>query len=72
VTAHYPDDALRAQVDPDLWFPENGVKPVAKRICAACEVRAECLAAVLADDTLRGIWGGTTEAERKKMRRRAA
>ena len=30
---------------------------------------AECLAAAVADDSLVGLWGGTTEAERLEMRR---
>ena len=36
--------ALCAQVDPDLFFPDKGESPrPAKRVCASCEVRAECL-----------------------------
>lgn len=41
----------------------------AKAICATCTVRAECLAHALADPLEYGVWGGTTETERRRMRR---
>ena len=44
----------------------------AKAICSRCLCRAECLAYALADDSLLGVWAGTTTAERRAMRRRAA
>lgn len=61
--------ALCAQVAPDLWFPEkaegfNSTRE-AKKTCAACEVRAECLEAGL--DERFGIWGGLSERERRKI-----
>ena len=37
----------------------------AKRICATCEVRDECLDYALATKEPYGIWGGLTELERK-------
>jgi WhiB family redox-sensing transcriptional regulator len=40
----------------------------AKELCGVCVVRRECLEMALADDELVGLWGGTTGAERKKMR----
>jgi WhiB family transcriptional regulator, redox-sensing transcriptional regulator len=43
-----------------------------KVVCRACPVREECLAYALADETLQGVWGGTTERERREMRRRVA
>lgn len=63
--------------DPDLFFPisSRGVSAGqitrAKSICAGCPVQAPCLSFALAAQQQHGIWGGTTEAERKKMRRRA-
>ncbi|MGH3921846.1 MAG: WhiB family transcriptional regulator [Pseudonocardiaceae bacterium] len=59
--------------DPDLFFPEDGGAPsraritAAKAVCARCPVTCECLAAATADNAP-GIWGGTTEAERKPSR----
>ena len=40
----------------------------AKEMCAGCSVRSECLEVALADDELVGLWGGTTEVERREMR----
>jgi WhiB family redox-sensing transcriptional regulator len=40
----------------------------AKAVCAGCPVRPECLAFALQRD-LHGIWGATTEDERRLMRR---
>ena len=58
--------------DPDLWFPERGEDDRAQealRICAACPVRAACLAYVLSLPLQPGIWGGTTEAQRSPRRK---
>jgi WhiB family redox-sensing transcriptional regulator len=44
----------------------------ARATCEGCAVRQECLKAALADDSLIGLWGGTTESERREMRRRVA
>jgi WhiB family redox-sensing transcriptional regulator len=38
---------------------------VAKRICASCGVREECLEAALARHESYGIWGGLNEFERR-------
>jgi WhiB family redox-sensing transcriptional regulator len=48
----------------DLFFPEHGDGDAAKRICAGCDVRAQCLAHALAAGERHGIWGGTTPGER--------
>ena len=62
--------ALCAQVDPDLFYPESGApNRDAKRVCGGCEVRAQCLAYALAHRERFGVWGGTTERERRRMRR---
>jgi len=63
-------DALCAQVDPDLFYPETGApNRDAKQVCAGCNVRAECLAYAIAHRERCGVWGGTTERERRRMRR---
>jgi WhiB family transcriptional regulator, redox-sensing transcriptional regulator len=41
----------------------------AKTVCGDCPVRQECLDVALADESLVGLWGGTTEAERREIRR---
>lgn len=66
----WQERALCAQSDPEIFFPEKGgtVRP-AKRTCARCEVRAECLDYALAFDERFGIWGGLSERERRRIAR---
>jgi len=61
---HWRDRALCAQADPEMFFPSKG-KPArpAKRICQACEVRAECLDYALQAGEEHGIWGGLTTGQ---------
>jgi WhiB family redox-sensing transcriptional regulator len=40
--------------------------------CRDCEIRAECLRTALQDRSIVGIWGGTDEVERQRLRRRHA
>lgn len=64
--------ALCAQTDPDIFFPENGHNPwIAKRICAGCPVRVDCLTDALQHGEPYGVRGGFTANERKHLRRRA-
>lgn len=39
-------------------------------ICAVCEVREPCLTQAMADRETFGVWGGTTETERRRIFRR--
>lgn len=60
-------------VDPDLFFPGRGVDTkTPKAICAGCPVRAECLDHAMSRNEKHGIWGGTSERERRRMRRTGA
>ncbi|RZS33914.1 transcription factor WhiB [Herbihabitans rhizosphaerae] len=68
----WQDRALCAQTDPEAFFPEKGGSTrEAKRICQGCEVRSECLEYALAHDERFGIWGGLSERERRKLKKRA-
>ena len=68
----WQSDSLCAQTDPEAFFPEKGGSTRdAKRICASCEVRSQCLEYALANDERFGIWGGLSERERRKLRKRA-
>ena len=68
----WQEDALCAQTDPEAFLPEKGGSTRdAKRICAQCTVRAECLEYALKNDERFGIWGGLSERERRRLRRRA-
>jgi hypothetical protein len=72
---------LCAETAPELFFPEevedaNGKlisskysnEAEAKAICAKCDYRIPCLISALKTTDI-GIWGGTTEAERRKIKR---
>lgn len=68
----WQSDALCAQTDPEAFFPEKGGSTRdAKKICASCEVRAQCLEYALQNDERFGIWGGLSERERRKLRKQA-
>jgi WhiB family redox-sensing transcriptional regulator len=43
---------------------------VIKPFCDACPVQVECLAYALSHPDERGIWAGTTENDRRKIRSR--
>lgn len=67
-------DAVCPQTDHDGFFPERGISGrQAKRVCNdVCPVRQECLDYALENDERWGIWGGTTEHERRKMKKESA
>lgn len=68
----WQERALCAQTDPEAFFPEKGGSTrEAKKVCASCEVRGECLNYALENDERFGIWGGLSERERRKLKRRA-
>ncbi|WP_081317242.1 WhiB family transcriptional regulator [Microbacterium testaceum] len=71
-TLAWQTDALCAQTDPEAFFPEKGGSTRdAKRICTSCDVKSECLEYALQNDERFGIWGGLSERERRKLKRRA-
>jgi WhiB family transcriptional regulator, redox-sensing transcriptional regulator len=61
-----------------LFFGPDGESPSerelreerAKAICAGCVVRVQCLQFALAANIRHGVWGGLTENERRRLRRR--
>lgn len=65
-------EAVCATENPDTFFPEGNRTTVAllteraKMLCSACPIASECLDVALKSDTW-GIWGGTTQKERKSM-----
>lgn len=65
------DEGACRGVDPNLFFPVRGESTAAaKAVCRECPVRQECLEWALANNETHGIWGGASERERKRMRRR--
>jgi WhiB family redox-sensing transcriptional regulator len=67
----WQERALCAQTDPEAFFPEKGGSTrEAKQICNSCDVRTECLEYALGHDERFGIWGGLSERERRRLKRR--
>ena len=61
------------QVDPELFFPNNAsetakLKKIVKPICSACKFQTECLEYAI-QSTVEGIWAGTSETDRAKLRK---
>ncbi|MFV0286041.1 MAG: WhiB family transcriptional regulator [Demequina sp.] len=69
----WADQALCAQVDQDLFFPEQGEpNTAAKRVCGLCPVTTECLAYALAHREPHGVWGGLSVKQREALNREIA
>ena len=67
----WKDRALCAETDPEAFFPEKGGSTrEAKKVCVSCDVRSECLDFALGNDERFGIWGGLSERERRRLKRR--
>ena len=68
----WQERALCSQTDPEAFFPEKGGSTrEAKKVCLTCEVRQDCLESALSNDERFGIWGGLSERERRKLKKRA-
>lgn len=53
---------------PDKMFPHEGKGvDAARKICSICVVKEECLEYALTKKIGFGVWGGTSERERRKM-----
>lgn len=68
--------AACAGTDPNLWFPERGESATlayreARKVCAECPVRRQCLDYALTPpvETM-GVWGGLSARERGQLRGR--
>jgi WhiB family redox-sensing transcriptional regulator len=68
-------DAACLTADPDLFFPPDGERGpsrdardvMALAVCAACPVLEQCRRHALSARETYGIWGGTTEDERRSF-----
>lgn len=58
-------------VPPATFFPSDGVGvEAARRICAGCPVQQPCLDYALSQRIDHGVWGGTSERERRRIQKR--
>ncbi|TXS58214.1 WhiB family transcriptional regulator [Streptomyces sp. t39] len=71
-------DSACQDEDPDMFFPTGttGLALLqieeAKAVCRRCPVMETCLQWALTHGQEHGVWGGTDEDERRRMKRRAA
>lgn len=76
---YFDGSQVCSQVDPELFFPENGSarsERSAKRLCAGCEFLNPCrrygMTTRIGGRPIFGIWGGTSERDRRALRLAAA
>jgi len=63
-------NALCRSMDPNIFYPSDGVGvDKAKAICSDCKVAEACLEYAIARGDDKGVWGGTSERERRRMMR---
>ncbi|MBM3827902.1 MAG: WhiB family transcriptional regulator [Actinobacteria bacterium] len=71
-------EAICRDTDPELFFPVGTTGQAllqidrAKQVCNECNVRVSCLEFALETNQDSGIWGGTSEEERRNIRRQIA
>ena len=75
VTTYDPDDwrqdAACRDLDTAIFFPDTDEDAAtALAVCASCPVREACLEFALLTRQDDGVWGGLTENERRRVRRR--
>jgi WhiB family redox-sensing transcriptional regulator len=74
-TDAWRDFASCRSSDPDLFFPVGTTGQAmelvrdAKDVCGECVVRQACLEFALVTNQESGVWGGTSEEERRRLRR---
>lgn len=52
----------------DVFFPTDAVGvEIARSICGGCAVKAACLEYALENREDHGVWGGTSERERRRI-----
>jgi WhiB family redox-sensing transcriptional regulator len=74
-TTDWRELAACRDTDPELFFPISDMGPgarqiaEAKAVCARCPVAEQCLRYALDNALDHGVFGGTTELERRKLTR---
>jgi WhiB family redox-sensing transcriptional regulator len=74
-TEDWREKASCRSVDPDLFFPVGTTGLAldqieqAKAVCRACPAQAPCLEFALSTNQESGVWGATSEEERRKLRK---
>jgi WhiB family redox-sensing transcriptional regulator len=74
-TDDWRDVAACRDTNPDLFFPVGTTGPAieqiaqAKAVCGECPAQSACLEFALITNQDSGVWGGTSEEERRKLRK---
>ena len=69
------EEAACRDTDPDLFFPIGTTGTAleqidaAKTVCCSCPAQEACLEFALATNQESGVWGGTSEDDRRKLRK---
>ena len=72
---NWRDVAACRDTDPDLFFPVGTTGAAvdqiaaAKAVCDSCLGKEACLQFAIENNQDSGVWGGTSEEERRKLRR---
>jgi len=75
---NWREHAACSHEDPELFFPIGTTGPAlvqeeqAKAVCRHCPVQEQCLRWALDTRQTIGVWGGTSENERRALKRRTA
>ncbi len=75
ISHDWRDGAACRNSDPSLFFPvgTTGITldqiDAAKSVCDTCKCTAACLEFALVTNQDSGVWGGTSEEERRQIRR---
>ena len=68
MSADWMAQGLCAERDPAVFFPSDGLGVIAARkICHQCPVAGQCLDYALLHRIDHGVWGGTSERQRRRM-----
>jgi len=70
---HWQELSACYGLDPEVFFPTTEEEAgLALSYCALCQVREVCLAWAVRNGERYGVWGGTTEQQRRRLIRQVA
>jgi WhiB family transcriptional regulator, redox-sensing transcriptional regulator len=68
MTTEWMAQGLCAEKHPSIFFPSDGVGvEKARKICNECPMPTHCLEYALRNRIDHGVWGGTSERQRRRI-----
>lgn len=67
-SGQWREHAACRSADPELFFAGGAANAKAKRLCASCPVRRQCLDDAIGGDERFGIWGGMSSIQRTVLK----